>query len=170
MTSATRMVICDSSSLIHLSAIGRLGLLKDFHGTLTIPQAVWREVVQQGLNRPGVQEVEAALQEGWIEIRAASNEPLLTSLKQDLDDGEAEVIALAIEHQAELVLLDETEARRIAGIFDLKKTGAIGILIRAKLEGKIQDLRTELDRLRTVGGFWIEERLYNAAVSSVGEE
>lgn len=163
------MVICDSSSLIHLSAIGRLGLLKDFHGALTIPQAVWREVVQQGLGRSGVKEVESAIREGWIEIREASNEPLLTSLKQDLDNGEAEVIALAIEHQAELVLLDETEARRIAELFNLKKTGAIGILIRAKLEGKIQDLRTELDRLRTVGGFWIEEGLYQAVLQSVGE-
>ena len=47
------MVICDSSSLIHLSAIGRLGLLKDFYGTLAIPHAVWQEVVQQGLGRPG---------------------------------------------------------------------------------------------------------------------
>jgi predicted nucleic acid-binding protein len=163
------MVIGDSSSLIHLSAIGRLGLLHDFHGTLTIPQAVWQEVVQQGLGRQGVKEVESAIREGWIEIRAASNQPLLTSLKQDLDDGEAEVIALAIEHQAELVLLDETEARRVAEIFGLKKTGAIGILIRAKLEGKIQDLRTELDRLRTVGGFWIEEGLYKAVLQSVGE-
>lgn len=93
----------------------------------------------------------------------------MTSLKQDLDNGEAEVIALGIEHQAELVLLDETEARRIAELFGLKKTGAVGILIRAKLEGKIQDLRTELDRLRTVGGFWIEEGLYKAVLQSVGE-
>jgi predicted nucleic acid-binding protein len=164
------MVICDSSSLIHLSAIGRLGLLKDFYGTLAIPHAVWQEVVQQGLGRPGVQEVEMALREGWIEVRAVSNEPLLRSLKQDLDDGEAEVIALAVEHKAELVLLDETEARRIAAVFDLKKTGAVGILIRARLEGKIESLQTELDRLRTEGGFWIEERLYRAALRNVGEE
>lgn len=169
MTSATPMVICDSSSLIHLSAIGRLSLLKDFHGSLTIPRAVWQEVVEQGLGRPGVQEVKIALQEGWIEVRAVSDEPLLKSLKQDLDDGEAEVIALAVEHQAELVLLDETEARRIAGVFDLRKTGAIGVLIRAKLERKIQDLRIELDRLRSEGGFWIEERLYKATLEAVGE-
>ncbi|HEY0554835.1 MAG TPA: DUF3368 domain-containing protein [Thermoanaerobaculia bacterium] len=164
------MVICDSSSLIHLSAIGRLGLLKDFHSPLTIPQAVWREVVEQGLGRPGVKDVESALVEGWIEIRAASNEPLLRALKQDLDDGEAEVIALAIEHRAELVILDESEARRIAGVFDLKKTGAIGVLIRAKREGKIQSLRIELDCLRSLGGFWIEEQLYRAALESVREE
>jgi predicted nucleic acid-binding protein len=163
------MVICDSSVLIHLSAIGRLGLLKDFHGTLTIPQAVWREVVEQGLLRPGVEEVEAALREGWIEVRAVSKDPLLRSLKQSLDDGEAEVIALAVEHDAELVLLDESEARKVAGLFDLKKTGAIGVLIRAKLTGRIDNLRAELDRLRSEGRFWIEEQLYREALRNVGE-
>lgn len=79
------------------------------------------------------------------------------------------MIALAIEQHAELVLLDESEGRRIAGVFDLKKTGAIGILIRARLEGKVPDLRSELDRLRNEGGFWIEENLYRKALESVGE-
>jgi predicted nucleic acid-binding protein len=54
------MVICDSSTLIHLSAIGRLHLLKDLYGKLTVPPAVWREVVEQGSGRHGVEEVEAA--------------------------------------------------------------------------------------------------------------
>jgi predicted nucleic acid-binding protein len=68
-----------------------------------------------------------------------------------------------------LVLLDESEARRIAGVFDLPKTGAVGILIRARLEGKVPDLRSELDRLRNEGGFWIEEKLYQKALEAVGE-
>jgi predicted nucleic acid-binding protein len=163
------MVICDSSSLIHLSAIGRLDLLKAFFGTLTIPSAVWQEVVEQGLGRPGVQEVEAAVRDGWLKVQTTHDGPLLRSLQQDLDRGEAEVIALALERKAELVLLDESEGRRIAGIFDLKKTGAIGILIRARLEGKVPDLRSELDRLRNEGGFWIEEKLFQKALEAVGE-
>jgi predicted nucleic acid-binding protein len=108
------MIVCDSSTLIHLAAIGRLHLLKDLYGTLTIPAAVWREVIEQGSGRPGVAEVAEAHRDGWIEIRPATNEPLLRSLKHDLDEGEAEVIALAIEQEAKLVLLDESEARRIA--------------------------------------------------------
>jgi predicted nucleic acid-binding protein len=80
------------------------------------------------------------------------------------------VIALAVELTASLVLLDETEARRVASLYGLSKTGAIGALIRARLEGKLETLRPELDKLRTEAGFWIEEKLYHQALSAVGEE
>lgn len=70
------MVICDSSTLIHLSAIGRLDLLREFFGRLTVPTAVWREVVEQGSGRPGVAEVETAFREGWIEVKSPANQAL----------------------------------------------------------------------------------------------
>jgi len=47
--------------------------------------------------------------------------------------SEAEIIALALEVNADLVLLDEGEAERIVDLHDLPKTGVVGILIRAKL-------------------------------------
>ena len=107
---------------------------------------------------------------GWIEIAAPADKSLVSLLKRDLGDGESEVIALAVEHRASLVFLDESEARRIAELYGLTKTGVIGILIRAKREGQIPLLRTELDRLREPGGFWIEDGLYHRALAAVGEE
>jgi predicted nucleic acid-binding protein len=86
-----------------------------------------------------------------------------------LDEGEAEVMTLAIERQASLVLLDESEARWVAGLFGVPKTGVIGILIRARTEDRIPSLRTELDNLRDRTGFWIEKKLYRKALSAVGE-
>lgn len=169
MTSGTPVVISDSSTLIHLSAIGRLALLKEFFGRVVVPPAVWQEVVERGAGRAGVAEVEAASREGWIETRDVTNEVLLRLLRRDLDRGEAEVIALAVEYQADLVLLDESEARQIAGTFGLRKTGVIGVLIRAKLESKIAALRPDLDNLRDQAGFWIEEKLYRKVLSEVGE-
>jgi hypothetical protein len=163
------MVICDSSTLIHLAGIGRLGLLRELYGALTVPEAVWREVVEEGRGRFGACEVLAARQAGWLEVRSVTNGPLLRSLKQELDDGEAEVIGLAIDLVAGLVLLDETEARRVASVYELKKTGAIGVLIRARLEGKIESLRPDLDKLRTEAGFWIDDKIYRQALAAVGE-
>jgi len=94
---------------------------------------------------------------------------LLALLRRDLDDGESEVIALAVEKQAKLVLLDESDARRTADLYGLSKTGIIGLLIRAKQEDHINSLKVELDRLLNQGGFWVEQRLYNQALNAVGE-
>jgi predicted nucleic acid-binding protein len=90
-------------------------------------------------------------------------------LIQELDDGEAEVITLAIEYQASLILLDESEARRVAGVFGIPKTGIIGILLRAKAEERITSLRSELDKLRLKAGFWIAEELYLHVLAAAGE-
>jgi uncharacterized protein len=100
---------------------------------------------------------------------APTNEILLRLLKRDLDEGEAEAIALALEQNAEVVFLDESAARSIADLYGLNKTGVVGLLIRAKLEGKLPLLREELDRLRRDAGFWIAEDLYLRALQAVGE-
>jgi len=163
------LVVSDSSTLIHLAGIGRLGLLKEFYERITVPPAVWREVVEQGRGRTGVSEVEQARQAGWIDVLAPAQAQLLRLLQRDLDDGESEVIALAVEKRANLVLMDESDARRTADLYGLSKTGIIGVLIRAKQEGHIDSLKTDLDRLLHQGGFWIEERLYNRALNAVAE-
>lgn len=164
------LVISDSSTLIHLAAIGRLALLREFYEKITIASAVWREVVAEGKGRAGAVQVEKARQAGWIEVVSPEDRSLLHLLKRDLDEGEAEVIALAVSQQADLVLLDESEARRIAELYGLFKTGVVGILIRAKREGKVRSLRAELDKIRLQAGFWIEDGLYHQALPAVGEE
>lgn len=163
-------VVSNSSTLIHLAAIDRLGLLEEFFGHILVPSAVWREVVEQGVGKPGVENVRSARQVGWIEVETPTDTALLRLLQYDLDEGEAEAIALAIEHQAELVLLDESEARRVADLYGLQKTGVIGLLIRARQGGLIGSLRDELSRLSYQGNFWIEEKLYRQALDAVGEE
>ena len=53
--------------------------------------------------------------------------------------------------------------------YSLTTTGVIGLLIRAKREGRTKSLRAELDRLRQDGGFWISDDLYHRVLTSVGE-
>jgi predicted nucleic acid-binding protein len=163
------LVISDASTLIHLAGIGRLALLKEIYEKIVIPAAVWAEVVEQGRGRSGAMEVEVARQAGWIEVLSPTNEPLVHLLKRDLDGGEAEAIALAIERQADLLLLDESDARKVAERYNLPKTGVIGLLIRAKRESRIASLQTELDTLRSRAGFWIAEELYQQVLRVVGE-
>jgi len=162
--------VSDSSTLIHSAGIGRLNLLMEFYEKILIPPAVWKEVVEEGRSRPGAREVEEGRCSGQIEVIKPSDESVVRLLKLDLHDGEAETIALAIEQRPEIVFLDETEARRVADAYGLHKTGLIGILLRAKLEGKVPSLREELDRLREEAGFWIGDGIYQQALQAVGEE
>ena len=85
------------------------------------------------------------------------NETVARVLKRDLHPGEAEAIALAVDRQPDVLLLDESEARKLAEAHGLVKTGVIGILIRATREGKVARLQAELDRLRDEAGFWITD-------------
>ncbi|MCA9970248.1 MAG: DUF3368 domain-containing protein [Anaerolineales bacterium] len=163
------LVISDSSTLIHLAGIGRLELLRIFYRDVVVPAAVWREVVVEGRARPGVEAVAAGQQAGWIHVAEVKDLSLLQLLRRDLHAGEAEVIALAVERGAALVLLDETEARQIAEVYGLAKTGVVGVLLRAKLEGQIEALRPELDALREQSGFWIAERLYKRVLKAADE-
>jgi len=67
------------------------------------------------------------------------------------------------------LLIDETDGRKIARLYDLKIIGVIGILIRAKVENKIISLNDEMKKLVKDGGFWIEKELFKKALNVVGE-
>ena len=162
-------VISDSSPLINLAGIGRWGLLHEMLGDIIIPPSVWDEIVTQGNVLPGAAEVREACGQGWISRKKPENKHLVNLLCQDLHQGEAEAIVLALELNADLILLDETDARQAAATFGLRKTGVIGILMRAKREGTIDSLRFELNTLREQMGFFIDDQLYYRALASVGE-
>lgn len=73
--------IRDSSTLIHLARIGRLGVLRSLFGEVLVPTAVWREVVEEGAGRPAAAEVAKAHAEGWMGRAAPKNADLVALLK-----------------------------------------------------------------------------------------
>lgn len=102
-------VVSDASPLIALSAIGRLSLLQHLFPEIVIPAAVHREI--QAEDRPGASEV---LQAAWIETQSVESGHLLSVLTEEPDPGEAEAIALALETEADVLLIDERRGRQVA--------------------------------------------------------
>jgi predicted nucleic acid-binding protein len=105
------IVVSNTSPLTNLSAIGHFDLLHHLFGEIFIPEGVWSELNAKGKRWPGSLEVENS---AWIFRKLVHDQPLVTALERDLDQGEAESIALAIDLKADLVLLDEREARHAA--------------------------------------------------------
>ena len=118
-------VVSDASALINLARIGKLDLLQRSYGELLIPEAVWQEVVIAGVGQPGADEVRKAT---WIKTSNVANKHLVWALQQDLDAGEAEAIALTLEIEAALLLLDERLGRETAQHLGLRYVGLIGVL------------------------------------------
>ena len=52
--------VSDSSPLLYLALLGDLNLLPSLFGNISIPQAVWQELVIDGCGRPGASEAEKA--------------------------------------------------------------------------------------------------------------
>jgi len=150
------IVVSDASPLIALGRIGRIDLLKEIFGTLVLPDAVWKEVVEAGMQKIGADEVGSAL---WITRQSVNDQDLVNLLRHDLGAGEAEAIVLARECSADFLLIDERLGRSAAKSLGLKVVGLVGILIEARDRGLIIDAGSLMDRLHDEAGFWISEDL-----------
>ena len=161
--------VSDSSPLIHLAKIEVLELISRLYSRILIPPAVWQEVVEESDGRPGAVEMQKAVAAGWMVKRAAKNDTLVIALRQTLDNGEAEAIALATELHPESVLLDDKLARQMARRLGVPVTGTIGILLRAKQVGLIVEVRSLITRLQSEGDYYIDPRLIEKVLLAAGE-
>lgn len=161
----TGPIICNAGPLIALSMIDRLSLLRELYSRILVPEAVYREVVDEGVGRVGARQIAAA---DWLERTPdlVAPDPFLT---MELGAGEAAVLTLAARRNASEVLIDERKARRIAEVaYGLKPKGTAGILVTAKRRGLLDEVRPSLEDMAR-RGYYLSARLINRACREVGE-
>ncbi|MEW5768418.1 MAG: DUF3368 domain-containing protein [bacterium] len=115
---------------------------------LIIPSAVYEDIVIKGVNRIGAIELREAK---WIEKRDVSDRELVMRLNVILGHGESEAITLAKEIKADLIILDDDKARKIAISEGLKVSGLLALLIQAKETGIIKRIRPLIEELKNKG-------------------
>ncbi|RMG05064.1 MAG: DUF3368 domain-containing protein [Nitrospirae bacterium] len=152
------LVISDASPLIALAKIRQLHILKKLWPEIIIPEAVYKEVVIEGREKPEVEIIEEGCKV-WIKVIPVKNRPEVEALQAILDEGEAEVIALGQEMKADLLLLDNREPRIFARNLNLKIIGTIGIVRLAWQKGLIKEPLEEINKLKSKG-FWISDQLF----------
>lgn len=160
------IIVSDTSPINNLAAIHHLHLLHQLYGTVLIPEAVYRELTDPDFPVAGATEVQTF---DWIQTRVVGDRSLVAALSNELDLGEAEAIALAVELQADQVLVDERRGRLIANRLNLRYTGILGVLVEAKSQGLIAEVKPQLEALINEAGFWITEPLYNNVLKLVDE-
>jgi len=161
---ARRLVVVNSTPIITLAIVDQLALLRDLYGTILIPTAVRREIEAGGPNRAGAPQLAAAPWIRSVELR----DPRRADLLSDLDRGEAEVIALAQERDADLVVIDERLGRRHAKRLGLTLTGTLGVLLKAKREGLLSEVRPVVEAVRQ-GGVRLADALVEEVLVLAGE-
>jgi predicted nucleic acid-binding protein len=162
-------VVSNTSPILGLAAIAHLDLLRRQFERILIPQAVLAEL-KVDTNLRGAKVIHKALKQGWLEPRAVQNVNLARALALELDGGESEAIALALETNAPFILLDEHDGRVKAHAMGLNPVGVLGILLRAKKEKDIPSLKQALQSLRDEAGFFIGDELYHRVLFQAKED
>ena len=146
--------------------MGWLDILKKLYGEVTIPEAVYNELSVKA-ESVCKKAVDSSLD--WIRVDKIKNQMAKTMYKTQLHDGEVEVMILAKEVAADVVIIDNANAKKHAKYLGLPVTGTLGVLIKAKQKGYINELRPMLQRM-VESGIYLSQSLIELCLKQVGEE
>lgn len=152
-------VIVNTSPLIVLDRIGRLDLLRSLYGRVVRPASVLEELragARHDSRRKTLEEME------WI---VTEPDPPEMALRKELGDGETAVITLGFRTKADLLILDDLQARLVAQQLGLRVTGTLGVLVAAHKAGFLNQLAGTFEELERAG-FRITQDLKAALLES----
>lgn len=154
-------LVVNTGPLIAFARGGVLDLIGQLPLVLICPQEV-RDELDAGEGAGYVH-----VQPSWLQVEQLSG-TLSLSLRANLDSGEAATIQLATERGTGIVCIDEHKGRQVAKAMGLEVTGSLGLLVRAKHEGLIDELRPVIERIRDAGHFY-SDGLIKRVLEGVGE-
>ena len=128
-------IISNTSCLIALDNIGMINILKNLYGKIVISTEVSHEFGKHV--------------EDWIKIKQVKDRNYLKILNTLVDLGEASTIALALEFNNALTILDDSKARKLAKNLKVKYTGLLGVLLKAKDKNVISSVKEVLFKLKS---------------------
>jgi predicted nucleic acid-binding protein len=156
------IVIADSSALVALSICDSLYLLNDVFGEVRVPQAVFDEVCVT--HKAESQSLKVYLQSKVCEVSSV----ISIEKPSGLGKGELEAIALYKQLSADLLLIDDARAKKVAYINNLEVMGSLGVLLLAKNTGRIESIKPAITSLRC-SSIFIREQLLDQILTLAGE-
>lgn len=160
-----KIVIVNTSPLFYLHRLGYFHLLEKLYDQIIIPHAVMAELEEGGKHGEDVPKIRDY---NWIKVIDVKIVPAFIKMIPDLGQGESEVLALGCEEIDPLLIIDDGLARKIAKLHTFKLTGTAGVLLRAKSEGYITEIKTAIEGLKGVG-FYLNNELIADILKISGE-
>jgi len=159
-----RTVIVNTSPLYYLHKLECLECLAGLYGSVTVPEAVAAELEE---GKKAGEGVPCLSDYPWIHLRKVMI-PAFIKMVPDLGRGEAEVLALGAEEEDTLIVVDDGLARRIAKLQGFTITGTAGVLLKAKKQGLVKEIRPMLVKLKE-SGFYLKEEIVSEILKIAGE-
>lgn len=148
------IVVSNTSPLNYLVLLKKDHILPDLFGAVLIPPAVLTELSRK--ESPDAVRAWVGTAPPWLRIQT----PRIVDTSLDLDGGEREAIALALEVKADRILLDDAKARRLATAKGLRVAGTLAVLVEAH-ERSLLDIKRTIEELRETT-FFMDDALVNA--------
>ncbi len=148
-------IISNTSCLIILDNIDRLDILQKLYQRIYLTEEVTQEY-----GKP---------LENWMTVIAVNDKNYLRLLNTSVDLGEASTIALSLQMTDDnVMILDDLKARKLAKQLQLKFTGLLGILLKAKQQNIINSVSEIIEQLRSIN-FRISEKLEKEVLKLANE-
>lgn len=156
-------VVSDSSPVIALSRINKLDILKSLYESILIPPAVKKEILSDPLRKIPLDKLP------WIKVKPLKQPLTVKILSANLGEGESQSLALTLELKANLLIIDDLAARDIAELLEIKYTGTLGVLIKAKRQQLIPSVKETINEL-IKKEFRISSQLFQTILDLTGEK
>ena len=159
-----RKVVANSTPLIILGNIDGLKILKGLYGEIIIPRAVFEEVTSKDDDA----KINLSQNLSWIKILEVQDKSNRKIYQAKLHDGEVEVMMLANEISADLLIIDDDAAKKTAKFLGFTVTGTLGVILKAKSEGIIPQVKPIVaEMLRQ--GFYISPTIIETVLKTANE-
>lgn len=157
-------VVVNTSPLLYLHQVNQLTLLHRLYQRIHVPNAVSQELEigrSQGIDVPNLTDMT------WISSVSLPFAELVPN-ETDLGKGEAEVIAVGRTQTNCLLILDDQLGRQIARLYGLTCTGTLGVILKAKQLGYVDQVRPVIEQLQSCG-MWLGDALIKQILQQAGE-
>lgn len=152
------IVVSDSSPITNLIAVDKVEIICELFETVHIPPAVHRELLGYHQQLPD-----------FIHVTPVTESGVVKSLARDLDPGESEAIALALQLKSDYLLIDEKIGRSVAEGYGIPVVGLLGVILLAKKRDLVVSVREVIDRLVEDAGFFVAEDIRVHVLRAAGE-